>query len=104
MQIIVVVAVLAFMSAAILKLLLGRYATVSRNKRSIDAKSLVEACMAEKNLEWADTEPSSGFCEIDVNNTPGDTSDDVEVTVDVILGPPPNSVTYSVDYEDMPPG
>lgn len=101
LQVIVMVAVLAFLVVAILKFLLGRHATVSQAKKTIDAKSLIEACMAEKNIEWENVVPSDGNCLIDVEDTPGDTSDDVRISVDVLGNAPPYQITYSVDYDTV---
>jgi hypothetical protein len=100
LQVIVIVAVLAFLVVAILKFLLGRHATVSRAKRTIDSKSIIEACMVEKNIEWENNVPSDGECLIDVEGTP-DTGDDITVRVDVQGNSPPYQITYSVDMDDV---
>lgn len=96
----VIVAVLAFLVVAILKFLLGRHATVSRAKKTIDSKSLIEACMVEKNIAWENVPPSDGQCLIDVEGTPN-TNDDVRVRVDVQGSSPPYQITYSVDMDDV---
>ena len=104
LQVIVVVAIVAFLSVAILKFILGRHSTVTRSKRTIDAKSLVEACMAQMNITWENAVPANDSCLIDVLDTPADTSDDITVNVNVEGSAIPYRVTYSVDYDTLPAG
>jgi type II secretory pathway pseudopilin PulG len=101
LQVIVIIAIIAFLAVAVLKFLLGRHATVTRAKRAIDTKAIIEACMAQKNIEWAQSVPADGSCTIAVRVT--DTSTvNVTVDVDVWGSSPPYRVTYYVDYDNVP--
>jgi type II secretory pathway pseudopilin PulG len=102
LQVIVLVAIMAFLASAVVKFMLGRHATVTRAKKTIDAKSLVEACMAQKHIEWENVLPASDTCFIDVEGTPADDTDDVSVYVTVQGAVAPYQVTYTVDYDTIP--
>jgi hypothetical protein len=58
--------ILATMGALILKWALARYSIVTKYKRKVNAKALIEACMVQKWAEWKENiTPVDGTCTID---------------------------------------
>ena len=57
LQVLIVAAILAGMSAMILRLSLSRTITSRQTRRTIQAQSVIEACMAQVNAMWAAKTP-----------------------------------------------
>ncbi len=59
LQVLIVTAILAGMSAMILRLSLSRTLTSRQTRHIITSQSVVEACMAEVNMLWASKTPAA---------------------------------------------
>ncbi len=59
LQVLIVTAILAGMSAMILRLSLSRTITSRQTRHVINAQSVIESCMAEVNAIWASKTPTA---------------------------------------------
>lgn len=84
LQVLIVTAILAGMSAMILRLSLSRTITSRQTRRVVNAQWLIDSCMAEVNAIWAAKTPQAyardlADCRMCMNNTKEGGSGESEV-------------------------
>ncbi|MFA6583772.1 MAG: hypothetical protein WCS77_05695 [Elusimicrobiaceae bacterium] len=100
LQAIVLSVIMAMIAVLTLKWTLSRRSDVVRSRNSVEAKTYIEYCMAQKQLEWSlpSAKVESGKCTFKT----GETTITVNVDVDT-LPDGTNEVNYDLETGSLPP-
>ncbi|MDD2773127.1 MAG: hypothetical protein PHP45_05460 [Elusimicrobiales bacterium] len=93
-QTLVMTVILSFLATMMLKWSFGRHTVATKVRRSIEARTYINSCMAQKAAEWGTNAPTQGASSCVFTDVPG--AKDQTITVNVTVSG--NGVTYNLDY------